>query len=364
MSHRNSAYRGSLLGLAIGDALGYTVDNKLWDEICQNYGPNGILGFDLQHEYAEATSYTQLAVFAANGLLAAMTRGKTEQYSAYLAAALREWVKSQQFRGGKEKTLCWVAQVPSLRRRLCMDTRMLDTLSRQILGTPEHSVNSFSAPSAVTAAVAVGLFFAPERMSPKQVGTLGAEAVALTHGDPETFLTGAVIAYVMAGLLQDPEHSFLQQFTQGVEAVQAQFGDRYPQEVSTLAAHINKAISLVKHTELTPREVMTLLSCTTAAECLAGAVYICLIHPGNFDEAVITAVNQSGRSSAVAALTGAFLGAKLGEDALPEFYLESLEPIEALRILADDLYQGRQASRIFDDSWDQKYIQGLPVTEG
>ena len=364
MGNRKSAYRGSLLGLAIGDALGYPVDNKCWEEICQNYGPNGILGFDLQHEYAEVTSYTQLAVFVANGLLAAMTRGRTEQYATYLTAALREWAKSQQYRSGKERTLCWVAQENSLRRRLCMDTRMLDTLNRQNLGTPEHPVNSSSAPSAVTAAVAVGLFFQPERMSPRQIGTLGAEAVALTHGNPETFLAGAVIAYIIAGLLQEPEHSLLQQFTQSVEAVKAQFGDRYPQEISALAEQINRAIFMVKETELTSREVMAQLTCTTAAECLAGAIYICLIHPGNFDEAVITAVNQAGRSSAVAALVGAFLGAKLGQEALPEFYLESLEAAEALGVLAEDLQQGRQVSRIFDDSWDQKYVQGLPVTAG
>ena len=29
--------------------------------------------------------------------------------------------------------------------------------------------------------------------------------------------------------------------------------------------------------------------------------------------------------------------------------------------LAKDLAECRQASRIFDDSWDQKYVQGMPV---
>ena len=362
MDSRFSFYRGCLLGLAVGDALGCPVDSKNWEEISRDYGPGGLLGYDLQHDYAEVTSYTQLAVFAANGLLAAMTRGRTEQYARYLVSALREWARSQQYRGNTEKTLCWVAQIPQLRRRACMDTRMLDTLNRQTLGTPEHPANSFTAPSAVTAAAAVGLFFAPERMEPSQVGTLGAEAVAVTHGDPETFLTGAVIAYALAGILQEPEHTLAQQFTQAAEAVQGQFGARYSQAAAAVAAQIRKAIGLVKHLEVSPREAMTLLECTTASECLAGAVYACLIHPGNFDEAVTVAVNHSGRSSAVGALTGAFLGAKLGEEALPEFYLESLEPVETLRTLADDLVRGRQASRIFDDSWDQKYIQGMPLT--
>ena len=106
---------------------------------------------------------------------------------------------------------------------------------------------------------------------------------------------------------------------------------------------------------------MTILGCTTAAECVAGMVYATTIHPANFDEALIVSVNHSGCSCAVGALTGAVLGAKLGYEALPEFYLESLEQASVLEELAGDLSQGRQMLRIFDDHWDQKYVQGLPA---
>lgn len=360
MDNKLPFYRGCLLGLAIGDAMGYTVDKKNYEEICRDYGPNGLLGFDLQHEYAEVTSYTQLAVFVANGLLAGATRGRPDSYSRYIATALREWTRSQQYRSSSEKTLCWVAQIPALRRRLCMDTRMLDTLTRETLGTPEHPCNPFTSPGALTCAVAPGLFFSPERIEPQQIGRLAAEAVAMSHGDPETFLSGAVLAYSIAGILQDPSHTLPNQFTQAMDAVRGQFGEQFPQ-VSAVSAQLDKAVRLAKTSQITPQEAMQLLGCTTASECLAGAVYICLVHPGNFDEAVIAAVNHSGRSSAVGALVGAILGARLGEDALPEFYLESLEPADALRELAEDIAQGRQLSRIFDDSWDQKYVQGMPL---
>ena len=45
----------------------------------------------------------------------------------------------------------------------------------------------------------------------------------------------------------------------------------------------------------------------------------------------------------------------------PDFYLESLEPMDALRELADDIACGRQITRIFDDSWDHKYVHGQPA---
>ena len=77
--------------------------------------------------------------------------------------------------------------------------------------------------------------------------------------------------------------------------------------------------------------------------------------------AMIVAVNHSGRSAAVGAITGAILGLRLGEEALPEFYIECLEPAEVLRELADDLYTGcpmEQGSKLFDLDWDYKYLHG------
>lgn len=360
MDQKVDLYRGCLLGLAVGDAMGYPVDKKTWDEICLDYGPNGLLGYDLVNGSADITSYTQLTAFVCNGLLLAAVRGNPEYYSRYMALSLREWVKSQQFRTNPEKTFCWVAQVPGLRRRHCMDTRMLDALSRETLGTPERPVFRSPFPGSVTAAIGVGLCCETARMTPDQLGRLGAEAVAFTHGDPEAFLSGAFLAVSIANILQEPNMPLIKQFTQAAETMQAQFGEAYPQ-ADELAAKVNKAITLTKDPELTPLAAMTLLGCTTAAECMAGAVYASVIHAANFDEAMIVSVNHSGRSAAVGAITGAILGARLGVDALPEFYLESLEPAEFLSELAQDICEARQVMNIFDDSWDQKYVQGMPA---
>ena len=76
---------------------------------------------------------------------------------------------------------------------------------------------------------------------------------------------------------------------------------------------------------------------------------------------MIVSVNQSGRSSAVGAIAGAILGLRLGEEALPEFYIECLEPAEILLELADDLQTGcpmEMGSKLFDLDWDYKYLHG------
>lgn len=354
-------HQGCLLGLAVGDAMGYPVDKKCWEEICENYGPNGLLGYDLQNDFAEITSYTQLAAFVCNGLLLNASRGQGDAHSRYMALALKEWAKSQQFRIGAERTHCWVAQIAPLRRRSCMDTQILDTLARDKIGTPDAPLNVSNSPAGLTAAICVGLFYDMETMAVSRVGELGAEAVAMLQGAPSAFVSGAVAAYAVAGILHEPKLPLHRQFTQALAAVRAQFSSRFPEGVAEVAALLEKAYDLAADPEITPLVAMTLLECTTAAQCLAGAVYACLIHMANFDEALIVAVNHSGRSCAVGALAGAFMGAKLGKDALPGFYLESLEVGTVLEELGEDLSSRRQLKRIFDDDWDSKYVQGMPV---
>ena len=351
---------GCLLGMAAGDAMGNTVDRLSWDEICENYGPNGLLGYDLSNDDAQITSYTQLAAFVSNGLLLGAIRGKPDLYAKYIALGFREWEKSQRLRpNSTERIFCWLAHMPEMRRHNCKDNRMLDALHRDQLGTPERPMFRSDAPGSLTAAVAVGLCRDAAKLDFSQVARLGAEAVALTHGDPATFLSGAFLASAVANLLEDPEQNLAALYTRLCDQLEAQFGERWS-AAKTVTDAVRQALSFTRDPELTPLAVMTMLGCTSAHECLAGAVYATVIHVANFDEAMIAAVNHSGRSAAVAAITGALLGARLGVEALPEFYMESLEPTAVLQELSVDLFTARQVMNIFDDSWDQKYVQGRP----
>ena len=362
MAENLSAYAGCLLGLAVGDAMGVTVDSKTYNEICQMYGPAGLLGYDLVNGFAQISSHTQLAAFSCNGLIMGLARGQTTPIQ-HITLALKEWSQVQNLPREPQRRLCWLSHMSQMRARRCMDPRTLDALTRDMLGTPQSPANQGQGPGSLTAAVPVGLFFSPERMEFAQIGQLGAQTVALTHGDPLAFLCGAVIAYAVAGIVQAPQTPLQEQFLCAAQAVQAQFGDQFPQ-AQQLQNSIAHAAALADDPHNVPAQVMEMLSCTTAAEVLCGAVYAVLASRGDFDSALIIAVNHSGKSAAVGALTGAFLGALLGQEALPEFYLECLEPAQLLRQLAADLYNtspGQWRSRLFDDDWDRKYIQGQPV---
>lgn len=352
-------YRGCLLGMAVGDAMGYTVEDKNWDEIQEEYGPSGLLGYDLKaDEYAQVTSHTQVAAFLCNGLLLALTRGKKE-YMRWSKLALKEWIRSQQFYRDPEKSYCFLCKLPLFHRRHCRDVRMLDNHRLEAYGTMTQRKNLNNTPGAITAGIVAGMLYQPGRISPEGIGELAGELIALTHGHPETYLSGAVLSYTIAGILHDPNRSLERHFNQAIQVAEKQFENRFPQ-IDQVTIKLCRAIELAKNTALSPVEAMEQIGCEDTAECLAGAMYACLVNPEDFDGAIITAVNHSGVSAAVGAIAGAIMGAKLGEEALPEFYLESLECTDVLCTLAEDMANGSPGSSIFDDSWDHKYNQGLP----
>ena len=358
-----SVYQGCVLGLAVGDAMGAGVDNKTLEDIHIDYGPDGLLGYDLANGFAEVSSYTQVTAFAINGLLVGMAHGYLKgPFLPHIAKALKEWANSQHFPRETEKKRCWLCHISQMRRRRAMDPRTLDALTRDVTGTPQKPANNDDGPGTLPAAAVAGLRFTPERMQPCEVGSLGAEIVALTHGAPVAFLSGAVLAYVIAGLIHDPDGALEDQFINAADAVAAQFA-AYP-EAAELQKKVKRAVSVAKNGQREPVEVMEKLGCTNADEVLCGAMYACLMADGDFDRAMIIAINHSGKSAAVGAVCGAILGAHLGVEALPSFYVDCLDAGPVLRELLADLVScgdGKVTRRLFDDVWDRKYVQGLPA---
>ena len=343
MDDLKSAYRGCLLGLAVGDALGYPADKLTLAQIREDFGPNGLMGYD--GDCGRVTSHTQLCAFTANGLLLGQTRGqvsgKMAPFARYMALSQREWAKTQRPYATLERTYCWVYWVDEFRRRACADPRMIEMLSADHMGSLDEPINRLDGCGSLSAAVAAGLF----GTAPAQ---LGAEAVALTYGDPTAILSGAIVAEVIYRTVHHREKSLKLIFDEALTAVEEKFSDRYP-KARTVTAAVRYAMDL-------GAGALELLVCQTAPQVLAGAAYTLMQCGDDFDAAMVAAVNHSGRSSAVASLVGAILGAKLGCREIPEFYLETLEAADDLRILADDLCHG--CPSVMDLDWDRKYIQG------
>ena len=364
MRDRRSHYRGCLLGMAVGDAMGYTVDDRNWQEIQRDYGPNGLRGYDLVNGYADISSYTQMGCYACCGLLLGMTHGQLHgqmaPYVRYIWLAVHEWAKNQRCSGDAGPIFCWITRKEEMRGRHCMDGRMQDDLLQGRPGSMEEPVNRSEAAASLTMAIPVGLFFDPRRCSQQEIDRLGAEAVALTHGSPLAFLTGAAAAHLISRIAWYGKIDFVDLIQEMLDALDKQFGREYPTQTAQIRHLVEQAAGYTINPDISAAEAMNSLGCDSAPQVLAGAIYACLVCRGNFDAGMVAAVNHSGRSAAVGALTGALLGVLRSEKTIPEFYLESLESEQIIRELADDMFQGCPmdwTSRLYDDDWDRKYVQ-------
>lgn len=339
MERRLSSYTGCLLGLAVGDGLGH--------------GP------ELLNGYLPTSGYTQLAAYACNGLLLGVTQGQLSGAMAppvrYIAMALREWAAGQLWRQETVPARCWISRSPRLDYRRCPEPRMLDVLTAGELGTMEDHASSLTGPGALMGAVSVGLFFDPERLPRREIQRLGAEAAALTHGDPAAFLSGAALAHIISRIVWDCQTDVEALIRETGAMLKKRFGREYRQ-AAEIAAKLQMVRTLAKSEKFTREEALGQLGRDTAAQVLAGALYCCLTGTGEPERILSEAARWS---PAGAAIVGAVLGAVHGEERLPKLWREELEENSILRELAEDMYRGcpmMKGSRVFDVEWDAKYV--------
>ena len=187
-----------------------------------------------------------------------------------------------------------------------------------------------------------------------ELDRLAAETAVLTHGEPEGYITAAALCHMLCMLLRDPRTTAEELVRDTAATVGLQFA-----QGGKLWENLQFALVLASSPHIPHKQAMENLGCKTASEVLAGAVYSYATCGGDFDTAMITAVNHSGRSSAVGAVTGAMLGAVLGDEGVPEFYMEGLEAAPHLLELADDLSSGFSemvGKSLFDMEWERKYL--------
>lgn len=364
MNQRENQIRGCLLGAAVGDALGFCVGSLTLEEIGERYGPWGIQGPDPVNGYSQVSFLTQMMLYTANGLLFGATRGAIRgvmaPYVRYLEVFYREWASYQRFGAGKTvgQHFGWVSTVPEMRHRRGPDSPTLFALERNRLGTIHDPVNRSRCAVGLVRSIPVGLFRESGRIGEEELRLLGAESAALTVGDPMGFLPAAYLTDLLNRILDNPGRDLKELLHETCDAVQEQFGGQFSQ-LNAIREHLKRAEGLAA-APYGEKEVLEHMKPEDAAAVLAAAIFVCLRLSENFEEAVAAAVNHSGDSAAVGALVGAILGAKQGADALPEFFLEPMELREVMEELGSDLVRGCPMGRttsLFDDEWDQKYVQ-------
>jgi len=308
-------YEGCLLGLGLGDALGAPVEFLQFEQILLDYGVEGICGLEPWREFRAGsfTDDTQMSLATARGCIDAYLslrhgepwRPTQAVYRRYLA-----WLRTQ--------------DIPFMNR--APGATCLWSLRSGRMGTIEAPFNTRKGCGGVMRTAPAGLAFPPG-----QAFRYGAEFAAITHGNPTGYLTGGVLADVVARLLEG--HSL-------DVCLDAALGElkTWPRHEETLNA-LENARSLSASEEDTKAAIERLGQGWVGEEALAISVFCAERFADDWESGVLAAVNHSGDSDSTGCITGAILGTALSVEAIPRTWLEQLESSSGIRALADDLYR-------------------------
>ncbi len=347
MNQLQDRIRGSLLGGAIGDALGYPIEFIYsYEGILSRYGERGITRLDTkqyssegeQNNKAVVSDDTQMTLFTANGLLNAPKLGIEPKYA--ICRAYLEWLETQSG-NRKGKTECWIRDLPELNQRRAPGTTCISALQEIRRGI--EPINNSKGCGGVMRVAPVALYaVCGNRMSITDADRLAGDAAEITHQHPLGFISAALMVHVIYRLAQDehPTRSVLKNYiTEGVEVMRELYGSHY-NDVERMAELSERAIFLSSNADSDLENIKCLGEGWVGEEALAIGLYCTLKYLDNFEEAMIASVNHGGDSDSTGAVTGNILGAAIGYEAIPKFYKEDVELHDVLLHMADDLCLG------------------------
>ncbi len=371
--------RGSMIGGAIGDALGYAVEFSSEEEIFETYGPDGITEYELTDGKALISDDTQMSLFTANGILVGETRlclrGIGGIPRAYVSAAYQDWLKTQtsDFKPANKGGHSWLLDVPELYARRAPGNTCLTALEmRSQMRYPDDfiqsPVNHSKGCGGVMRIAPLALKYKYFK-SQRDLDMEAAQLAAITHSHSLGYMPAAVICHIISGILWAyPEKSLKELVFEARDTAERLFeGDP---NLPALTDIINKAVRLSENDADDLDNIHALGEGWVAEETMAIAIYCALKYQGDFSKAIIAAVNHSGDSDSTGAVTGNILGAMVGYEAIDGKWKENLELRDVILEVADDLCHGCQMSEYSsytDEDWEMKYmymhrpVRQLPV---
>ena len=325
-----SRVRGTLLGAAIGDALGTPLDGLSADRVREEHGERGPADLLVHHGRRGTVSHlTQLTLFTVDGLIRAQVRRDTGAWHppTDLHRAYRRWAATQHDWGPDERRTedGWLAREEWLYARRAPTRACLLGLGDDVMGTPAAPKNPAAAgPEAVARSAPFGLLVGWE---PQLVLQLALECATQTHGHPTAYLAAGAYAVVVHALARGED------VDAGVRRALHLLSARPGQ--APVAEALQRALGAVRQGLPSSGRVAELADGGSAERVLSAAVYCALVGE-DVRHGLRLAVSHGGASGAAGALVGGMLGALYGETALPPAWLAELEGRATMLVLADD----------------------------
>jgi len=293
---------GSIVGFAIGDALGMPTQFLTRDQIRRYYGKT-VTGFLRAHPghasdslpQGSYTDDTQMMLAAAECLIECRAMEPARQAEALLS---------------------WYVDAAPHRTPMRANMRACKHLSA---GRPWTKSGVFSGGcGAAVRMPPIGLFF---HRCPEALMRAALDACMMTHTDPRAKAASVAVAYLVARLVQTNERS-----SPGEQVLEtADWVASLDQDMAAMLRWVTQML------HLNPEEALFEIGTSSdAIEAIPAATYCFLKYPRQYQNAVLAAVNAGDASDSIAALTGSMVGAYSGIDAIPKHWQLEVENPDVL----------------------------------
>jgi len=321
-----TAYRGCLLGGAVGDALGAPVEFMKLGEIRRRFGPAGVTGLEESiGRRGTITDDTQMTLFTAEGLIRWENQGEKREVPVSQAVhrAYLRWLGTQGELVDVPGRPGWLVGVRGLHARRAPGETCLSALRSGQAGARGSPLNDSKGCGAVMRVAPVGLACLEDPFA------VGCELAALTHGHPTGQLAAGAMAQLVAELVEGAG------LHDAVQRVLARLAVEPEHEETSRT--LGMAVDLARHGRPSASAVSSLGRGWVAEEALAIGVF-CALAATSFEEGVLLAVNHDGDSDSTGSIAGNLLGLAFGEESIPPRFLEELELLETVTAVAKDLW--------------------------
>ena len=397
---RRDLVRGSLIGGAAGDALGYAVEFDRYSEIIARYGQPGITEYELRGGVAEISDDTQMTLFTANGMLMGLTRGYMRGIGGvpeyYVEYAYGDWYDTQMksFDEVMEHSRhTWLSAIPQLYVRRAPGNTCLTAIADMKKGrTPD---NNSKGCGGVMRVAPYGLFCAchDPYYSIEEIDVAGGETARLTHKHPLGWIPAIVLTHILYKLVKDtpltginktesrkafdrivnealellPKLKVIHNVSELTWEGEKPIGEVFYNDVERQRELVERALMLADNGQSDVENLSHLGEGWVGEETLDIAIYSVARHIDSFEDTLVCAVNHDGDSDSTGAVAGNIIGAIVGYEAIPSKFKEHLELRDIILAIADDLHQGCIISE-YDrerspekDQWYDRYCEMMPA---
>jgi len=300
---------GAMLGFAAGDALGMPAEFLSREQIRRYYGRQ-INGFVKAHP-GHANDFLPEGAYTDN-----------TQTMLATAECLIECKRMDPARQA-DALLSWYRDTLPHRTPSTANLRACKHLSH---GRSWNKSGVFSSGcAAAMRMIPIGLFFSH---SPDALTRAALDNCLITHTEPRARAASVGVAYLAARLLRADERS--RPADQVLETA-----DHIASLDEDLAGMLRWATQI---TDLPPEEALFEIGTSSdAIEAVPAAVYCFLKHPRSFSAAVLPAINAGDAAPSIAALTGSFVGALAGMQAVEKQFVRGLENSDVIAAVGENL---------------------------